>query len=216
MFALARAPRSVGPAQAGLTMIELLIAMAIFAFLLALGVPTMTNWVLQSKAASAGEFYGDGFGTARRQAVSRNAVSRIVLTPNVNNGQMDYQIDVCYPTPGTPCNPQSGAWSTPEAPAANDPMGTAGYLSLFNSAGTLPQSDVLVPTIEPDGANAVYFTPLGWVDASAGTRLSRIRLDPAARYQGQIPPVALVVTLAGMASKCNPTIAAPDSRACPP
>ena len=68
----------------------------------------------------------------------------------------------------------------------------------------------------PEGASAIYFTEVGWVDATIADRLTQLRLDPAARLAGDVRPVALTVTLAGVASKCDPTVAAPDSRACPP
>ncbi|MES2263364.1 MAG: prepilin-type N-terminal cleavage/methylation domain-containing protein [Pseudomonadota bacterium] len=202
--------------QGGTTLIELMIGLAIIAFMLSLGLPSMNNWLVTNKARSAGEFYADGFTMARRQALSHNASSRIVLTPNALSGQMNWQVDICFPVPGTPCNSSSGSWSTTAARASNDPEGAAGYTSIFRSADALSKSTILLPSVEPVGATTVYFTALGWVDTNFADRLTRIRLDPAARYNGAIPAVALAVTLAGIAVKCNPTIAAPDSRACPP
>ncbi|SFU63369.1 pilus assembly FimT family protein [Pseudoduganella namucuonensis] len=202
--------------QRGATLIELMMGLAVIAFVLALGMPSMSHWVTMNKATSAGEFYAEGFSMARRQAVLHNAASRIVLSPNLANGQMDWQVDICFPVTGTPCNDQSGAWSTTTTAAANDPDGAAGFTSVFRAADSLPQSDVLAPSLVPDGASTIYFTSLGWVDTTVDARLTRIRLDPADRYHGEIPSVAVSVTLAGMATKCNPTVNAPDSRACPP
>ena len=68
----------------------------------------------------------------------------------------------------------------------------------------------------PDGATQVYYTALGWVDPVVGNRLSSLRLIPASAYAADVPPVALVVTLAGMPVKCNPAVARSDSRGCPP
>lgn len=200
----------------GYTMIELLVTISIFAIMLALGIPSMSKWVLASKARSASEFYVDGFSFARRQAVAHNAASRIVLTPNVNNGQMDWQVDICFPVGGVLCNEESGVWSTTSTAAANDPQGADGYTSVFRSADALPPAEVLVPTILPESASSIYYTPLGWVDTAYAARLTRLRLDPATQYAQDVPVVALVVTLAGMATKCDPTLPATDSRACPP
>lgn len=202
--------------QAGVTFVELAIGLAIVAIAMSIGLPMMSNWVVTNKAASASEFYADGFALARREAVARNASSRIVLTPNVSNGQMDWQVDVCYPAAGVRCSDSTGAWSTTAAPATNDPKGTDGFKSVFRDAGALPQSDVLLPSIEPSGASTIYFTSLGWVDTTIDNRLTQIRLDPATRLARDIPVVAVAVTLAGTATKCNPTLSAPDSRACPP
>lgn len=203
--------------QAGVTFVELAIGLAIVAIVMSIGLPMMSHWVVTNKAASAAEFYADGFATARREAVARNASSRIVLTPNVGNGQMDWRVDVCYPAADVRCTNATGNWSTTTEAASNDPLGEkAGFTSVFRDAGALPQSDVLVPSIEPTGASEIYFTALGWVDTTIDDRLTLIRLDPAARYASEIPVVAVAVTLAGTTTKCNPTLSAPDSRACPP
>lgn len=200
----------------GFTLIEALITLTVFAVMLAVGIPAMSTWVLSSKVRSASEFYQDGFSMARRQAVSHNAASRIVLTTNATSGQMDWQVDICFPQPGLPCNDGAGGWSTTTAPAANDPEGANGFKSVFRSADSLPSTDVLAPSYAPDGASKVYYTALGWVDTSYALNLTRIRLDPDARYVKAVPTVAVAITLAGMASKCDPTVPDGDSRGCPP
>lgn len=208
------APRR--PRQHGLTLVELLVAMAIFGILIAVGIPSTTGWLMANRARSAAEFYADGFSLARRQAVSHNSYSRISLSPNVHTGQMDWQVDICFATPDAGCSDVQGGWSTVVAPAAADPEGAAGYRSVHRAADTLPSAEVLVPSRLPDGASQVYYTPLGWVDPVVGNRLARLRLDPAPSLAGQVPPVALAITLAGMVTKCRPDLPATDSRSCPP
>ena len=202
--------------QRGLTLLELLLTLTIFAFMLGIGIPNASNWLLSNRARSASEFYADGFSLARRQAVMHNSFSRISLTPNVNSGQMDWQVDICFVSPATQCGAAEDGWSTVDAPAANDPEGVAGYKSVHRAADSLPNSEVLLPTTLPEGSSQVYYTPVGWVDTRFAQRLTSLRLDPAAKYAGEVPAVALVVTLAGMASKCDPRVAANDTRACPP
>ncbi|UGQ48913.1 pilus assembly FimT family protein [Massilia endophytica] len=201
---------------AGVTLVELLVGMAIVGFLMAIGMPAMNSWVSAARARSAIEFYAEGLASARREAVKHNARSRIVFTQNAGNFQHDWQVDICYPAPGTPCDDNSGVWSTPTAPAANDPEGAAGYTSLLRRADALPKATVIAPSLTPAGATSVYFTELGWVDTSIDNRLTRVRLDAASSMAADIPPAALSLTLAGIAVKCNPTVSAPDSRACPP
>jgi type IV fimbrial biogenesis protein FimT len=204
-------------AQRGFTVTELMIGVAVLGFMLALGVPSMGHWMTANKARSASEFYGEGFVMARRQAVNHNARSRLVLTPNATNGQMDWQVDICFSTAAVQCDDDSGVWSTTTAIAAGDPEGAArGFKSVFRSADRLPSTDVLTPSLLPAGTSKVYFTEVGWVDTTFGDRLTRIRLDPGSRFQNEVPTVALVITLAGLASKCDPTKTGTDSRACPP
>lgn len=200
----------------GFTLIEMMIVVVIVGVLLAVGVPSLTTWVSTNKAAATTEFYMEGFRMARQQAVGHNAASRIVLTTNNSNGQLDWQVDLCYPTSAVPCSDSTGNWSTPSTSAAGDQDGAAAYTSVFRAADNLPKLDVVVPTVQPSGAFAIYYSPLGWADPTFATRLSRIRFDPAAARAGQFASTAIVVTLAGMPSKCDPTVAVTDSRGCPP
>ena len=226
MFQLSAAAHSRGRAPAlacastsarGFTLIELLVTITIFGIMLAIGIPNASHWLLTNRARSASEFYAEGFSMARRQAVAHNAVSRISLTPNPNSGQMDWQVDICFISPpAAQCLPTQGGWSTTTAPATNDPQGASGYTSTFRSADALPPSEVLQPSTQPSGASQVYFTALGWVNTTFAQRLTQLRLDPAAQYANDVPTVALVVTLGGIVSKCDPTLSAGDNRACPP
>jgi type IV fimbrial biogenesis protein FimT len=200
---------------AGFTMIEALVALAILSTLIALGIPRMMDWVQANKAAAAAQFYAEGFTLARAQAVSHNSRSRLVLTENPTNGQMDWQVDICF-TIESPCDEENGSWSTPASAAGNDPKGEAGYKSVLRRADSLPDSSVLAHTLSPSGATDVYFTSLGWVDTNFSPRLTRIGLAPGAGLAGAFPPAAVVLTLAGIASKCDPNAAAQDSRRCPP
>jgi type IV fimbrial biogenesis protein FimT len=203
-------------AQAGFTLMEAMIVLAIIGTMLAIGVPNMTSWLRTSRAMAATEFYAEGFKLARAEALKHNSASRIALTENSANGQLDWQVDLCFPTASVPCSSESGAWSTPTASAAGDPEGAGGFRSVFRTAAGLPDSSVLAQSLSPSGATDVYFTSLGWVDTVFSPRLRRIDLAPAAAHAGTFPSAAVVITLAGLATKCDPTVAASDSRACPP
>jgi len=200
---------------AGFTVVEMMIALAVFAVLLALGVPRMADWVASTKAAAAREFYAEGLGLARAKALSHNSASRLVLNRNANSGQYDWQVDLCFPTPEEPCSEASGEWSTLEEGVK--PAGSAGdgFTSVARSADTLPTTARLSVTPGPDGETSVYFTPLGWVDTRVAARLMRIDLEPVDASEAPFPATSVVLTLAGVAAKCDPNAADNDSRRCP-
>lgn len=198
-------------------MIELMVVLGITSTLLLVGVPSMSNWVMANKAAAAGEFYMEGFRMARQQAVAHNTTSRIVLSTNQTTGQMDWQVDLCFAAlPDAPCTGVSNNWSTVAASAALDPEGAAGYKSIRRSADNLPSHAVIAPTLLPANAYFVYYNPLGWVDTSYSGRLTRLQLDPLPAYAARLPTTAIVVTLSGMATRCDAGVAVTDSRGCPP
>ncbi|MFC5478907.1 pilus assembly FimT family protein [Massilia suwonensis] len=200
----------------GFTLLEALIALAILGVVLSVGMPRMADWIYASKVAAAGQFYAEAFALARNQALTQNGVSRLVFSKNAGNGQYDWQIDLCFPRSDEPCNDISPNWSSAANPATRDPLGAKGFKSLQRSAEALPPAADLVPALGPEGANAVYFTPVGWVDPAIGPRIERIALTPGTKRAAAARPLAVVLTMAGNAIRCNPLAAAGDLQRCPP
>jgi len=198
----------------GFTLVEIMVGLAILSIMLAIGVPNMKAWVTANSAMAASEFYAEGFRLARAEAIKRNAVARLVLTANATSGQRDWQVDLCSPTPTVACTSNSGTWSTPSA--SNGNANAADFLSVNRSAANLLGSGQMTLTTDSATASAVYFTPLGWINTSLSTanKLKSIKLAPVTA--DAFPTTSIVVTLAGIVTKCNPTVAATDSRRCPP
>ena len=202
---------------AGFTLIEAMVAMAILAIALKVGVGMITNWHRNAKIESASEFYLEGFRMARAEAIKHKSSSRITLVNSVVTNQFDYQIDICFSTSAVNCDYDSGVWSTTTTIATGDPEGTVnGYRSVLRTSGEIPRSEVLDQNVLPLGASQVYYTPLGWVDTTYATHLTRLTLEPAAGSGLVFPTRAIAITLSGMATKCVPNLAAFDSRGCPP
>ncbi|MFL6708226.1 MAG: Tfp pilus assembly protein FimT/FimU [Massilia sp.] len=208
-------PRVLARSAGGYTLIEAMVGLAVLSILLGLGIPAMSAWMLSNKAASANEFYMEGFRLARQQAIAHNSPSRIVLTANQTTGQMDWQVDICFPSQAAPCTGVSSNWSTPTAAAANDRDTVAPFKSVQRSADVLPSTSVIAPTLFPANSSAVYYTALGWVDTSYANNIARLQLDPLPAFASQLPTSAISITLAGMPTRCSVGVASSDSRACP-
>lgn len=200
----------------GFTLIEAAVVMAIMGIMLAVAMPSMSNWLLGRKAMGAAVFYQDGFTLARNTALAHNGHSRLVLSENATNGQMDWRVDLCFTDINARCDSDDSAWSTVSANAANDPNTSGGFKSIARSAGAMPGETEMAEILNPSGATEVYFTPLGWVDGSITTRLTNITLQPSLQRANAFKPLAVVVTLAGIAAICDPSAPAHDPRRCPP
>jgi type IV fimbrial biogenesis protein FimT len=200
----------------GFTLIEAAVVVAIICITLSVGMPSMSNWLLGRKALAAGVFYQDAFALARNTAIAHNSHSRLVLTENTSNGKMDWRVDICFPISGTPCDDANGGWSTATTAADNDPDPDQTFRSISRSAESMPGAGDLGLALNPSGATEVYFTPLGWVDTTVSPRLARIDLAPSLTRANAFTPLSVALTLAGVATICDPAAAAHDVRGCPP
>lgn len=193
----------------GFTLIELMITVTILGILMATGLPSLFSWIAASRANAVPEFYLDGLRRARDGAIRYNSAARLVLTANAGNGQFDWQIDWCSPTALTACNDVLGNWSTTASPVSTV-AGEAPGPSIFRSAAGLPASTLLAPNTNDDKTE-VYFSALGWINNDV-QNIRQLTLTPST---ADVLPVQIFITLAGVAARCNPTLAASDSRGCP-
>ena len=79
--------------QSGVTLIEMLVALAIAALLITLALPGYTTWVADSKIRNGAESLGSGLRYAKAQAVLRNDLVRLVLDPTPCTGGWQVQLD---------------------------------------------------------------------------------------------------------------------------
>lgn len=199
----------------GFTLIEAVVVVAIIGILGAIGMPSMSNWLLARRAQAAAGYYEDGFVAARAQAIAHNGAARLVLNQNATSGQMEWQVDMCFPNSENPCDDENGTWST-LTKAVTDPASGVSVKSVTRTAAGLPPAAVMTATLAPNGATGAYFKPVGWLDTSVSPQLNRIVLAPSYKRPGAFAPTAIALTLAGVASRCDPAAQAPNPKGCPP
>ena len=62
--------------QVGMTLVELMIGITLFAILLTLGAPTFSRWIQSSQIRNSAEAIHNGLMLARAEAVRRNTAVR--------------------------------------------------------------------------------------------------------------------------------------------
>jgi type IV fimbrial biogenesis protein FimT len=140
------------PAQAGMTLIELMIGLTIMALLMMIGLPSMTVWLNNSQIRTAGETMLSGLTLARTEAVKRNQIVRFQLVSNLTSGcvitasgtswvvSLDDPTGACDSTPSETTPPRiiqirSGSEGTPRTVTAATPVGTVYFNGLGRVTG---------------------------------------------------------------------------------
>jgi len=194
----------------GLTMIELLVTLAIVAFLVLASVPSFTGALLNTRIRGTAENILTGIQTAKSEAVARNVRVRFQLTSTMDNscvlatnaGNWVINVDAaanaalvegnCDVAPDDQAAPFI-LQSRPAAADAGSVVIAATQASLvFNGLGRL--ADV------PAGNVVIDMTsPAGGACAADG---------------GDVTCLRIVVSPIGQARMCNPARAAGDPQAC--
>lgn len=188
--------RRSASALRGFTLIEALITVAILAILMAMGLPGLQGWLLNSRIRTAAEEALTGMQMARGEAVRRNCNVEFVLGAGV--GWTVQAAAVCPDSGGVPI--------VLESHSANVGVGGA--------SGT---TDITV-TPTPAGATTVTFDGLGRRTANAaGATLTQVVYDLPATVMSASDTRELQINIGlnGQVRMCDPNVvSATDSRKC--
>jgi type IV fimbrial biogenesis protein FimT len=191
----------------GFTLVELLVGMALVGVLIALGAPSMSNYLQNSKIANATSGYYSAIQTARTEAIRRNVLTEFVLTD----------------APFSSMAPASAARSW--AVRASSPLG---FVRIDAKDAAEGEGNRAAPTLAITGTaspiafdGTIAFNGFG-ATMPAGTSYSLDIKNPAAgtckNDGGTIRCRRITVSPGGQIAACDPAAAASagDSRACPP
>jgi len=177
-------------AQAGVTLIELAVGVAIIGILMAVAMPSYRAWIQNTRIRNATESILNGLQLARAEALQRNTPVQFVLGAN-----SDWSVGCVTVTASCPALIQSrstGEGSSTSITVTATPV--AGSTFVFNNFGA---------TVAPT-APAVAFTQLD-VDVSTAVL-------PAAESR----ELRITIGVGGNARMCDPasTLPASDPRKC--
>jgi type IV fimbrial biogenesis protein FimT len=192
--------------QRGFSVVELMIAVAILMFALAVAMPSILDWSRNLAVRNAAESLKGGIEKARQVALRRNADMTFWLV--VDSGKVL--------SDGCALSDTSPSWVI----AKLDPAGRCGAAPSETAEPRIVEkwsaaegaTGVVLATLDEGGAVAsqLRFNSLGQV--SAANQLARI--DITHEKGGDVRPLRLLISRAGGVRLCDPAVAAGDTRAC--
>lgn len=200
-------------AQLGFNLVEISIALGVLAILLALGVPSFTDWLQNQQTRAATEATLNGLQAARAEAVRRNSQVRFQFVTDLTSGcnvsatNLNWVVSLGDPT--SKCDQPFDA----VPPAVPGPV--------IQSRSAQEVSPNAVVTVAPAGANPSYvtFNGLGGVvspNTDGSQPITQIDICNPAITGTNTRPLRVVVTPGGSVRMCDPKVTdTTDARACP-
>jgi|SRR5690242_19164755 len=205
--------------QHGFSLIELMISLVVMALLISLGVPAFTEWIQNQQTRAAAEATLNGLQVARAEAVARNT-----------NVSFQFMADLTSSCATAPASGPGGALSSISwVVSLGDPTGACDRKVGDNPPGPVIQSRTgtegtpnAIVTTNPAGSTTVTFTPLGATTSNPdgspvmlSMKLSNTVLTSGGVDIKSARSLKIVINPGGSTRMCDPSVAAPDTRACP-
>lgn len=179
------------PMPRGVTLIELVIGLAIVSVLLAVGMPSFTEWIQNTQVRSAAESVLNGLQSARNEAVRRNTNVRFDFT--LANGVPAWNIGCVVASADCPASIQS----KPGAEGGgNARVGVSTAAPAPGSYGAALAAGTGLPA-------GVTFNNLGGV-ANVGADITRIDATNSAYASAR--RLVVVIGTGGLIRMCDPAL----------
>ena len=167
----------------GFTLIEMLIAVAIFAFLIMLAGPMYAKFMGNSQIRNAGDGMLNGVQQAQSIAVRGNTLARLVVDPTVGTGgwRILETIEGLEPSPPNPIQVYSATDGSPHASVVPTPAGATQIT--FDGFGRIVSNLDATPTIScinVDHSTMTGLRSLRVVISNTGIGVGTKLCDPAA------------------------------------
>jgi type IV fimbrial biogenesis protein FimT len=192
----------------GFTMIEMLVTIAIFAILVALGVPTMTTWIRNNKVRTVTDSLQTGLRLAQAESLRR---SRQVVFALTNSTTPNF-----IPLPAVAGGTSWAIWTVPSM---------AGETPAFIQSGVLSNVSAQVTIGTTNNITAVCFNSVGRLVNNASASVTAITggdncvqppgAPPVLRFDvnvaGADRPLAVNLGLGGQVHMCDPGVPISDA-----
>lgn len=197
----------------GVTLIELMVGLTIMAFLLLSGAPSLTEWIRNSQIRSAAESIMTGLHHARTEAVKRNGSARFQLTSSLEN-------DCALSNSGRNWVVNLTASTTPEGNCANATSDTVAPQMVQKSVASTSTGITVAAS-----QSVVSFNGLGQQTPATNpaTTIGTVTIDVTSSSgaclgtdgSGSYRCLRIVVSPAGQARMCDPSMGSTSSNAQP-
>jgi len=192
-------------------MIEMAVAMAIFAILVALGVPSMTTWIRNNKVRTVSDSLQTGLRLAQAESLRRSRQVVFALTNSTTPTQK--------PLPAVVNGTAWAIWTVPSMTNAADET------PMFIQSGVLSNASTNVQVIS-NGTAAVCFNSVGRLTNNASANVTAITggaicsqptvgAPPVQQFNISIPggdrPLQVNLGLGGQVHMCDPGVAISDA-----
>lgn len=196
------------PVERGFTLIELMVGVAVFGFVIAIGVPSFSTWIQNGQIRSAAEAIQNGIHLARAEAVRRNSSVRFQLTDTLTNtcalSQSGSNWVVSLDPAGGACN---------AAASADSAAPTAPRVIQSRAAGAGASRAVIAAD-----QSSIVFNGLGRVTPVPGGNIDIDITNPTggacAAASGPMRCMRVVVSAAGQVRLCDSRFAGSDAQGC--
>ncbi len=208
--------------QKGVTLIELMIALALFGLLTALAAPNFMGWIQNQQIRAGAESILNGIQLARRTAVNNNTWARFNLCNTTFPSVATWQVLVASSAAATPdaadtfglCGAGLAISTGNEVRVQEHSYMEGAKNAQVTTSSIVPTLPITIP-ITNDSSTSVMFNGLGQLianDAAVGG--NPIRVIEVSTANGR--PLLVTVQQGGSVKMCDPSplLAATDPRHC--
>lgn len=200
---------AASPPSRGFSLVELLVTLSVLAFLMMVGMPSLSQWTRNTQIRTVAESLANGISKARTEALRRNTPVRFSLVNSASSASCAL-------------SSTSGSWVVSlQSPAGNCDEAvseTSAPMILERWAQTEGSSNVTVQVKNTDcsadaSTNQIVFDGFGRINATAVTPVRCLLIDHSSGSGNRA--LRLTVSLAGGARLCDPAVTdTKDPRRC--